>query len=102
MLRRTVRARLDYGSEYTGRYDQGIVERNSGIIEVNQRDFRQRAEVESVYEIRWSEATVRAVTTLELIADADNYDITIDLVATENGTTVAERRWHETSPRDLA
>ncbi len=102
VLRRTVRARLDYGSEYTGRYDQGIVERNSGIIEVNQRDFRQRAEVESVYEIRWSEATVRAVTTLELIADADNYDITIDLVATENGTTVAERRWHETSPRDLA
>jgi hypothetical protein len=38
---------------------------------------------------------------LELIDAADNYEITIDLVAGEDGETVAERRWQEPLPRDL-
>lgn len=102
VLKRIVRARLDYAGEYKGRYDDGILERNAGTVEVSQRDFRQQAHTESFYEIRWPEATVRTESRLRLIADATNYEITIDVTAFENGELVGGQRWNETIPRDLA
>lgn len=102
ILKRVVRARVDYGSEYTGFHDSGIVEHNAGVLSVDLRTFHQVAEAHSTYELRWPEATVAAYTDLRLIAGSEDFELTIELRATEDGQPIHRRVWTETIPRDLA
>jgi hypothetical protein len=43
----------------------------------------------------------RVHTRAEMHSDRDNFYVSGTLTAHENGAPVAERRWHETIPRDL-
>ena len=102
VLTREVRASVDYGSEFQGRHDNGIVERNTGFVGVNTKTFHQEAQTESVYQVDWPEASVRIVSTLRLTADEHDFAVDITLAAEENGTSVFTREWSEVLPRDLA
>jgi hypothetical protein len=102
VLKRLVRARVDYGSTYETPYSGKTSDRNVGTVQVDQRTYRQACEVEAWHEIVWPEATVATTSTLSLVADDTHYDISIKLVATEGDDVVATRDWHERLPRDLA
>jgi putative CocE/NonD family hydrolase len=102
VLKRIVRASVDYGSKFVGRFDNGIIERNSGFVSIDARTFQQEAQAESLYQIDWPEASVTIVSSLHLVADAQEFAIDITLAASENGDTVFMRDWSERLPRDLA
>lgn len=102
VLKRVVRASVDYGSEFEGRHDRGIVERNTGSVSVDTRTFRQEAQVESLYQVDWPEASVKVVSNLHLVADASEFAVDITVTASENGDIVFTRDWNERLPRDLA
>ncbi len=102
VLKREVRARLDYGSEFAGGHASRIIEHNGGIVAIDTRTFRQTVDVESVYELRFPEATARVVSTFSLVADVDCYTVEIDVVASEGNEIVSRRAWREKLTRDLA
>lgn len=102
VLKRVVRARVDYGSTYDTPYDGKTTDHNVGAVEVDLRTYRQTADAEALHDITWPEAHVTSTSTLSVVADDSHYDVSIKLVATEGDEVVATREWHERLPRDLA
>lgn len=107
VLRRTTACVIGHGSTYPVAHGGSATERYTGRVEVDRRTHRQRAEAEVTFELSWPgpDATpgvaVAATSTLELRAGPDAYDLSITLVATEDGRPVAERRWDRTVARHL-
>ncbi len=107
VLRRTTACVIGHGSTYPVAHGGSATERYTGRVEVDRRTHRQRAEAEVTFELSWPgpDATpgvaVAATSTLELHAGPDAYDVSITLVATEDGRPVAERRWDRTVARHL-
>ncbi|HCB04421.1 MAG TPA: hypothetical protein DEQ43_09285 [Nocardioides bacterium] len=76
--------------------------RNEWTVSVSIEDFRQTVRTVNTYAIAWPETRVEVVSRLSLDADAETYQVTIDVTATQDGGVVARPQWRETIPRDLA
>lgn len=116
VLRRTTACDVDSGSTWDT--DHGTAtDRYRGRVEVDHRTFEQRATSEVRFALTWPEAVVEAAATLEVRADAECFDVTVELTARElpsgdpgsagpsaeeNGVVVGQRSWHRRFPRDLA
>jgi putative CocE/NonD family hydrolase len=102
VLTRRTSCVVDHGSTYSAPYDSTVTEHYSGTVTVDELTFEQSANALTEFTIGWPEATVSASATLKLLATRDSYEVTIALTTKEGDELVAERRWHETLPRDLA
>jgi len=102
VLKRVVRARVDYGGVFEGKYGSEIDDHNTGHVEVDLATFGQRSEAKAVHDITWPEASVSSVSYLTVEANADSFVVAVDLVAKEGDEVVVKREWRETIPRDLA
>ncbi len=99
VLRRTTTARVASSTRYPTPYDGTASESYAGSVSVDRRTFAQSASAECTFELTWPGVEVRVHSTMEVAVDADGYDVTIDLVAEEAGTTVGRRSWRERLPR---
>jgi len=77
-------------------YEGTASEHYAGRVSVDTRTFRQRAQAEASYAIRWPEVSVSTCATLDLHVSADNYTLSIALEAYEGDELVANRRWSHT------
>ena len=101
VLARTTRAHVDHGARYGAPYDARCAEHYVGMVEVRDDDWGQRATASTTFEVSWPQLRAVAVSTLDLVADAHAYDVTLTLAVTEDGEPLHERHWHERIPRDL-
>ena len=73
-----------------------------GVVGVSTEDpGRAFADAGAEYEIRYPEATVRTNATTKVRADAEAYDVEIEITASEDGGETWVRRWERRIPRDL-
>jgi predicted acyl esterase len=84
---------IDHGSTYDARYESTVTEHYSGRVSVNRATFEQHAHAGTTFVLRWPEATVSTEATMDLVADADSFDVSISLVAREGAQTVGARDW---------
>ena len=97
-----VRCRTGYGSAAElpggGSYRDSYV----GLVEIDVRSRRQLVTAESEFEIGWPGGpTVRVVAGLAVTADAEAFDVTLDLTADEDGTPLRARNFERRISRDL-
>jgi hypothetical protein len=85
---------IDHGSTYQARYDSTVTEHYSGRVSVNRATFEQHAQAGTTFTVRWPEATVSTEATMDLVAGAESFDVSISLVAREGEQTVGTRDWH--------
>ncbi len=111
VLRRRTHCVVDHGSTYQVPYGATATEHYAGRVSVDHETFEQTATAEATFTIAWPTTTVTTHATMRLVADAEAYDVTIELEAREvpaekDGPelepVVATRHWHERIPRDLA
>lgn len=101
VLRRRTACVVDHGSTWDTPYGQAA-EHYTGRVEIDHQSFEQRATSEVDFTLRWPEATVATRATLVATADAEQFEVVVQLTATEGATVVAEREWRRAFPRDLA
>lgn len=90
----------DHGSTYE--IDGGAVtEHYTGRVEVDASTWQQRAEATADFTVTWPEATVRSRTEVTLVADAEAFDVRIDLETWRDGEPFVQRSWERRVPRDL-
>ena len=85
---------IDHGSTYDARYGATVSEHYSGRVGVSRTTFVQRARADTTFTIRWPGVTVSSEATMDLVADAESFDVTISLVAREGEHPVGSRDWH--------
>jgi predicted acyl esterase len=102
VLRRVRRCVVDHGSSYDIPYGGHVTEHYAGTVSVDERTFVQKARADTTFSIQWPDAKVVSRAVMDLVADDQAYDITIELEAKEGDGVVGRRSWHERIPRDLA
>jgi hypothetical protein len=85
---------VDHGTTYDARYGATVSEHYAGRVSVHRASFVQRARAETTFTIRWPDVTVSSEATMQLVADAESFDVTISLIAREGEHTVGSRDWH--------
>ena len=73
-----------------------VTEHYAGRVSVEAGTFEQRAESDVSFTLRFHEPGVELTTraTLDVRGTAESYDVSIDLVCSENDAEVARRSWH--------
>jgi hypothetical protein len=102
VLARRSRAAVDHGGTSKGAHGARVTDRYEGQVEVSLRDpGRSSATARCRFEIAWPEVTCAADARMEIVSDAERFDVTIDLEVTEDGRPLARRHWTESIGRDL-
>jgi predicted acyl esterase len=100
VLRRETACLVDHGSTYDLPAGGSATEHYRGRVSVDTGTFVQRAEADVSFTLRRpDEPEVATRSRLDVVVDADAYDVRITLEATEDGVVVGERTWHERLPR---
>jgi hypothetical protein len=74
-----------------------------GVVSVSTDDpGRARSESKARFVVRFPEATCEATTRVRVTSDRHSYEVSIELVAAEDGEERWRRSWARTFPRDLA
>jgi uncharacterized protein len=94
VLRDETACLVDHGSTYDARYGATVSEHYAGRVSVHRASFVQRARADTRFTIRWPDVTVSSEASMELVADAESFDVTISLVAWEGDLAVGSRDWH--------
>ena len=92
---------IDHGSSYQVTGGE-VTEHYAGSVTVNTATFEQRAQADVSFALTWPEASVRVESSLDVVADAAEYHVTIAVLAEESGEQVSHRTWTRTYPRALA
>ena len=100
VLRRRTACSDDHGAEY-GVDGATVRERYTGLVEVDTRSWAQRAESTADFMVRWPEGTARARTEVTLVADADSFDLHVQLDTWHGDQPFVSRRWDRRVPRAL-
>jgi predicted acyl esterase len=100
VLRRTTSARTHTVSDYETPYDGRAREDYFGEVSVDRRTHRQTAHAVTVYDLTWPSIEIQVRSTMNVEITGAGYDVSIDTVATRDGTVVSERTWRETIARD--
>ena len=100
VLARRTACLVDHGSTYD---EDGVTctEHYRGEVAVDTRTFVQTVDAESQFTLVWPEATVSSRATMTLVADAEVFDVALQLECREGDDVVATRQWHRRIPRDL-
>jgi hypothetical protein len=101
VLARTTQCRIEHGSTYDVAHGGTARERYLGLVGVDLRSLRQWAHADARFELSWPEVTVSTHATLDVTADADAYDVRVNLEAREGDALVDERHWQRRIPRRL-
>jgi hypothetical protein len=104
VLRRERRVAIDHGGvRGAGANDVDYYDRYGGEIVVRwDEPGIAHASGGTVYELGWPEVRVRTESRGTLRSDATTWHLELELEVTENGRTIARRRWERSVPRDLA
>jgi predicted acyl esterase len=102
VLARQTSCVIDHGSTYPAPYDATMTEHYSGRVSVDERTFEQTTQARADFAISWPDVTVSTAAALDLVADKESFEVTIELTAHEGDELVGTRSWHEVIPRDLA
>ncbi len=103
VLARVTSCTVDHGSTYPVVGPGSCTDRYTGTVTVDRRTWGQTATSGAVFEIAWpGHPVVRAEATVEFRADADGFDTTVTVAATEDGALVGSRTWHQRLRRNLA
>ena len=96
-------ARTGYGGRSEPDEDtHAYRDRYEGVVGVSPKDPGVAfAEGEGEFEVGYPEATVRTTSRVRIESDAENYRLTIELSAFEDGDERFQKRWEQTIPRDL-
>ena len=73
-----------------------------GLVELDTRNFDQRAEADAGFEVDFPEGRTLTQSTLTLLTNATHFDIEVLVETFENGEPFASKHWHRSIPRDLA
>lgn len=73
-----------------------------GLVELDTRNFDQRAEAYAGFEVDFPEGRTLTQSTLTLLTNATHFDIEVLVETFENGEPFASKHWHRSIPRDLA
>ena len=101
VLARVTACVVDSGSTYPAPYSATVTEHYAGRVSVDERTFEQVTKAQTLFRIAWPDVTVATRATLEFVATATTFDVTIDVEACEGDRRVGQRHWHESFPRDL-
>jgi hypothetical protein len=103
VLRRETLAEARYGGTTEAQAGSPrMTQRYGGTVGVSTQDpGRTFVDAGAEYEIRYPEATVRTTAHTVIRADADAYDVTVEVTASEVDGERWERRWERRIPRRL-
>jgi predicted acyl esterase len=101
VLRRRTTCRVDHGSTWETGYGTAT-DHYAGHVSIDQQTFEQEAIADVEFVLKWPEGTATTSSHLQVVADTENYDVTITLRAERDNKLFAERSWHRVFPRDLA
>jgi uncharacterized protein len=101
VLAGTVSCVVDHGSTYEIPHDGKAAEHYVGKVSVDLATFAERADADVTYSLAWPGVSVTARSQLEVVADADNFDIMVTLDVHEGDDQIANRVWQRRFPRDL-
>ena len=101
VLAGTVACLVDHGSTFDTLYGGTATEHYIGRVTLDTASFGERAEADVTYRVDWPEASVTARSTLVVVADAENFVVTVTLAVFEGDEPVADRVWERRFPRDL-
>jgi uncharacterized protein len=100
LARRTTCA-VDHGSTYDIVGEGSCTDHYAGSVIIDRQQWTQTASSSATFQIAWPQATVRAATTVDFTADAERFEVTVSVEATEGDTMVAKRTWARSIPRRL-
>ena len=103
VLSRTTKAVTGYGSTFDARHGGCVTDRYDGWATMPTHD-QAHASVGGVvrFDVDWPEASVAVESRLQVVSDATDFCVDIELDALEAGVVVAQRRWSRRFPRQLA
>jgi predicted acyl esterase len=103
VLGRTTEAVIGHGGRTTLEGGAVVTERYGGTVGTAlDRPWRTWAAGEAGYQVEWPEATVATTARLDLRADADAFEVRVDLEVREAGEPRWNRSWRRRIPRRLA
>jgi hypothetical protein len=102
VLARRSRAVVDHGGTAQGAHGAVVTDRYEGLVEVPLLDpGRSSATARCRFEIAWPEVTCAADARMEIVSDAERFQVSIDLEVSEDGQSFIRRHWTESIGRDL-
>jgi predicted acyl esterase len=102
VLARCSRAVVDHGGVSKGAHGAKVTDRYEGQVEVSLRDpGRSSASARCRFEIAWPDVTCAADARMDIVSDAERFEVSIDLELTEDGRPFTTRHWTESIGRDL-
>jgi predicted acyl esterase len=103
VLERVTTAVTSYGSSFDVRHGGRMSDHYEGYAAMPVDDQAHASAGGVVrFEIEWPEASVAVESRLRVGGDANEFSVEIELDALESGNVVAERRWSQRFPRQLA
>jgi uncharacterized protein len=109
VLTRTTSADVDHGSRYGGNFGARCTEHYLGHVEIDRRTALQTATATARYTLTWpaevgggEPVTATSEARLVLTADAENFDVQVELDVTDGATALVAHRWRRRIPRRLA
>jgi predicted acyl esterase len=103
VLSRVTKLATRYGSSYDARHGGSVSDLYEGFVTMPVTNPARATAGGTVrFEIEWPEAVVAVESRLDVRSDADDFHVEIELDAFESGKLIAERRWSQRFPRQLA
>ncbi len=94
VLARETRVVTRYGGTYSGLHGATVTDDYRGELGVSTVDPAVAwARGAATFAIEWPEATVRTESTLSVVSDATEFDVTIELRVWDGDDQIADRRW---------
>ncbi len=82
-------------SEYATPYDGSAREDYRGEVWVSGRSHEQGLHADTTFDLTWPGIAVQVRSVMEMAITAAGYDVSIEVVATRDGTEVSRRSWSE-------